>query len=56
MTIQERVLKAMQEWDNERLRSELTIYISEESEDVLENLFFDDIATEEEKAEGKLFN
>ena len=46
--VKERVLEAMKEWDVDRLRSELEVYIISDSAPSLEESFFDDIATEEE--------
>lgn len=53
-SIQKRVLEAMKYWDSQRLRSELEAYILSDSDDALEEQFFDDIATEEEHKAGKL--
>ena len=53
--IQKRVLEAMKYWEAERLRSELELYILTESDESLEEQYFDDIATEEEQKAGKLF-
>lgn len=53
-SIKDRVLEAMEDWDSERLRSELHAYISSDTEEQLANDFFDDIATEEEQQNHKL--
>lgn len=52
--IKKRVLEVMNEWENERLRSELAVYIEADADEELSNMFFDDIATEEEHEVGKL--
>lgn len=52
--IQKRLLCVMKEWDSMRLRNELEMYILSKSDKELEDLFFDDIATEEEHVLGKL--
>lgn len=44
--IQKRLLCVMKEWDSMRLRNELEMYILSKSDKELEDLFFDDIATE----------
>lgn len=52
--IQQRVIEAMKDWDSIRLRSELEVYIKTDSDEELEEMFFDDIATEEEQQARKL--
>lgn len=48
--VKERVKQAMNEWDYDRLKSELVMYIDQDSDEELERMFFDDIATEREYA------
>lgn len=52
--IKKRVLEVMKEWETERLRSELSVYIESDTDEELSNMFFDDIATEEEYEAGRL--
>lgn len=52
--IKKRVLEVMKEWESERLRSELAVYIETDTDEELSNMFFDDIATEKEHEVGKL--
>lgn len=49
-----RILEAMKDWDEERLKNELEFFINATSDEKLEEQFFDDIATEEEHKAGKL--
>lgn len=53
-SIQKRVIEQMKEWDRDRLFEELKSFVLETGEGKLSNLFFDDIATEEEHAAGQL--
>ncbi|MFD1736275.1 hypothetical protein ACFSCX_06810 [Bacillus salitolerans] len=53
--IQRRVIEAAKSWDEERLHIELGFLILTQADEKLEELFFDDIATEEEHKESKLF-
>lgn len=50
----QRVIEQMKEWDKDRLIQELESFILQADEKLLVNLFFDDIATEEEHAADKI--
>jgi hypothetical protein len=49
--VKERVKQSVMEWDVERLRSEMLMFVDDCPVEVLESMFFDDIATDEEYEE-----
>jgi len=49
--VKERLLQAIQEWDVNRLRSELEMFIRTSDNSELVEMYFDDVATEEEMNE-----
>ena len=53
--VKERLIECMGEWELERVKEELATYIMKDTDDNIEEYYFDDLATEEEHKEGKLF-
>lgn len=54
-SIKFRLIEIMKSWETERLMFELESYISQDTEENIEKYYFDDIASEEEHKQGKLF-
>lgn len=52
--IKKRIIDGQKQWEASRLMDELKVYFLNSSDEYLENLYFDDIATEEEYEKEKL--